>query len=32
VDVETVAEEVIRVCAPPRRRDDVALLALRVVP
>jgi serine phosphatase RsbU (regulator of sigma subunit) len=32
VDVETVAEEVIRVCAPSRMRDDVALLALRVGP
>jgi serine phosphatase RsbU (regulator of sigma subunit) len=32
VAVEKVAEEVIRVCAPSRMRDDVALLALRVAP
>jgi PAS domain S-box-containing protein len=29
---ETVAEEVIRVCAPSRVRDDVALLAVRLAP
>ena len=30
VAAETVTEEVIRVCAPSRLRDDVALLALRL--
>ena len=30
VSAQTVVEEVIRVCAPARRRDDVAMLAVRL--
>jgi len=30
VSAQTVVEQVIRICAPARRRDDVAMLAVRL--